>query len=284
LLAVRRHRVNWCLVRLCAVVTLTLVKAGPAWAERIRVFTYNGLLVGLCEDVTMEVNRRGLRLKLNLGDNVQRCLFFCGTYEDEYLRYLESRSQASDVYIDVGGHIGIDAFIVARRVGPCGRVICFEPSPDSAALIRRGAAENSLTESIEVVECGLGDEEGEFELRADPTMPAADSGVRSRYNDGPVVANARLRRFDNWASETSLDRIDIVKIDVEGGEHQVLLGMQESLAKFRPRAVLVEINDYRMEQAGTSTRLIDEALQSCGYVRSGAVFIENVEYLPISPA
>jgi hypothetical protein len=138
-------------LRIGATLTLALVRLGPRWAERVRVFTYNGLVVAICEDITVNVRRQGLELELNLSDNVQRCLFFCGTYEEQFLRYLEQSAKPGDIYIDVGGHIGIDAFIVARSLAHRGRVICFEPSPDSAALIRSGAIANGLSEVIEVV-------------------------------------------------------------------------------------------------------------------------------------
>jgi FkbM family methyltransferase len=277
---------NRIILRTGAVLTRALARLGPGWAERIRVFTYNGLTVGICEERTIGARRQGLRLELNLSDNVQRCLFFTGTYEGPYLRFLEQETQPGDTYIDVGGHIGLDAFIVARALARHGRVVCFEPSPDSAALIRSGAAVNGFSEQVEVVECGLANEEGRLLLRADPRMPAGDSGVRSRYNEGPVVVNARLRRFDDWANDAKLHRIDIVKLDVEGGEYDALLGMSKSLIKFRPRAVIVEVTEYRLRQAGTTTDKIDKALADCGYERSGDIFVENVLYRPalLAPA
>ena len=265
-------------LNLLALATLALARLGPEWAERIRVFTYRGLVVRLCENITVAARRQGFRLELNLSDNLQRCLFLSGTYEDPYLRFLEHEAQPGDTYIDVGGHIGLDAFVVARALGHRGKVVCFEPSPDSAALIRSGAAANGLSDLIEVVESGLANEEGRLLLRADPRTPIGDSGVRSRYNEGPVVVDARLRRFDDWAGETNLERMDIVKLDVEGCEHDVLLGMRDSLNKFRPRAVVVEVTSWRLGQAGTTADEIDDTLAGCGYERSGVVFLENVLY------
>jgi FkbM family methyltransferase len=260
----------------------SLARLGPSWAERVRVFTYNGLVVRLCQGVIFDVRRRGLRLKLHLSDNIQRCLFFAGTYEEQFIRFLENEARLGDTYIDIGAHIGFDAFVVARTLAHSGRIICFEPSPDSAALIRSGAAANCLTELIQVVECGLANEDGRLLLRTDPRISTGDSGVRSRYNEGQVVVDARLRRFDDWAEEIGIDQIDLVKLDIEGSEYQALLGMRNSLIKLRPRAVVVELTDYRLEQAGTTVAMIDQVLAECGYQRSGQVFLENVVYCPAS--
>jgi hypothetical protein len=117
-----------------------------------------------------------------------------------------------------------------------------------------------------------------LKLRADPLMPAGDSGIRSRYNDGPVIVDARLRHFDGWAEEANLHQIDLVKIDIEGGEYEALLGMKKSLIKFQPRSVVVEVNDDRLRQARTSADLIDLVLADCGYERSGKTFMENIVY------
>ena len=265
------------IINLVAVASRALARLGPIWADRVTILTYKGFMVRLCNGVTVNGRRKGFWFDLNLGDNLQRCLFFSGTYEDAYLRFLEREVRPGDTYIDVGGHIGLDAFIVARALEGRGRVVCFEPSPDSAVLIHSGAAANGLSDLVEVVECGLANEEGRLLLRADPRYPIDDSGVRSRYNDGPVVVNARLRRFDDWATEESLDRIDIVKLDVEGCEYDVLLGMRDSLIKFQPRAIVVEVNDS-VEKAGVPASKIDEFLANCGYGRSGVVYLENVLY------
>src|ERR1700757_3919949 len=80
-----------------AAMTLAISRLGPRWAERIRIFTFNGLVVGTCEDVIVDVHRQGLQLKLNLSDNLQRCLFFCGTYEDDFLGYLKRNVRPGDI-------------------------------------------------------------------------------------------------------------------------------------------------------------------------------------------
>lgn len=267
-------------LRGAAALASSLARLGPGWAERVRVFTYSGLVVKLCDGVTFEARRRRLRLKLCLSDNIERCLFFAGTYEEQYLRFLENEAKPGDTYIDIGAHIGLDAFVVAGVLAHSGTVICFEPSPDSAALLRSGAAANCLSDLIQVVECGLANEEGRLLLRADLRTSTGDSGMRSRYNEGPVVVDARLRRFDDWANENGLTKIDLVKLDVEGCEYQALMGMRNSLIKFQPRAVIVELTDHRLEQAGTNAAMIHQVLAECGYRRSGQVFLENVVYRP----
>jgi FkbM family methyltransferase len=203
----------------------------------------------------VRARRLGLRLRLDLRDNLARTVYFTGTYEPELVRYLTGL-RPGEVFADVGAHIGIHS-LVAARAGA--RVMAFEPAPDSAARLRAAAAENGL--AVEVVQAALGREEGEVELFADPRYDVADAGVRSVAGVGERVAAARAITLD----ACGLDRLDVLKLDVEGAEAAVLEGARDSLVRLRPRAVIVESKGH-----GDSDR-VRSLLQDCGYEPSGRV-------------
>jgi hypothetical protein len=123
------------------------------WPERVRVGTYNSWISALSDGYTTTVRRQGVIVDLDLSGNLDRCLYLSGTYEDAYLEFLRNEMRSGETYIDIGGHIGLDAFIVGKAMDH-GRIVCFEPSPDSAAKIRAGAKANDLG-MIQVVEAAL---------------------------------------------------------------------------------------------------------------------------------
>jgi FkbM family methyltransferase len=204
----------------------------------------------------VRARRLGLRLRLDLRDNLARTVYYTGTYEPELVRFL-SGLRPGEVFADVGAHMGIHA-LVAARAGA--RVVAFEPAPDSAARLREAAAANSL--SVEVVQAALGSEEGEVGLFADPRYDPADAGVRSILGTGERVATARATTLD----ACGLQRLDVLKVDVEGAEAAVLEGARESLERLRPRAVIVESKGH-----GDAQR-VRSVLRDCGYEPSGQVF------------
>jgi FkbM family methyltransferase len=218
----------------------------------------------------VHARRLGLQLELDLRDNLQRTLYFTGTYEPGLLRLLGDELRPGDVVLDVGAHVGVHALTAARRLRELGggRVIAFEPAPDSSAAVRAGAARNSLP--VDVVQSALGEAEGEIELRGDPRYDQRDAGVRSQFGAGGVVARAPVTTFDAWAGRTGLDRLDVVKLDIEGAEILALRGMRESLRRLKPRLLAIEVKDVVMERGPGDEASLHALLRECGYVAAGS--------------
>ena len=219
----------------------------------------------------VQARRLGLDLELDLRDNLQRTLWFTGTYEPGLLRALHDELRPGDVVVDVGAHVGVHALSAARRLselGGGGRVIAFEPTDDSSAALRLAAARNGLP--VEVVRAGLGEADGTIELRGDPRYGSADAGVRSQFGEGEVVATAPLLAFDGWAERNRLDRLDVVKIDIEGAEILALRGMRDSLKRLKPRLLAIEVKDVVMERGPGDEASLHALLEECGYAPAGS--------------
>jgi FkbM family methyltransferase len=217
----------------------------------------------------VRVRRLDLALELDLRDNLQRTLYVSGTYEPALLAFLAAELRPGDVVADVGANVGLHA-LVAARAGA--RVIAFEPAPDAAATLRAAAARNGLP--VEVVETALGDAKGTAELRADPRYHPADTGVRALGGAGALVARVPVTTFDAWAGEHGLDRLDFVKLDVEGAEAAALAGMTDSLRRLRPRALVTEMRGHGDE---ASLRAL---LAEAGYAATGVLLDRNELFRP----
>ncbi|WP_337322875.1 FkbM family methyltransferase [Kribbella sp. CCNWLW197] len=234
-----------------------LVKVSPEWASQ-----------------SIFVRRQGLRLELDLRDNLQAVLYYAGRYEPAVRRFLLTELRQGDVVLDVGANIGLHALTAAKRLQELGggRVIAFEPATDCLAKLQAAAARNNL--QIDVVPTALGERQHHAALRADSRYDEADAGVRSLYGDGAVVQEVPVIRLDDWAGEHALQRLDVVKLDIEGSEVSALSGAAHTLTRLQPRALLVE--DKRAE---TSARL-HAALDELGYQPTGEVMDHNALFRP----
>ena len=64
----------------------------------------------------VNAKRLGLNLKLDLRDNLQRCIYFAGSYEFQTMKFIERNVRQNDVFIDVGAHIGIYSLVIANQL------------------------------------------------------------------------------------------------------------------------------------------------------------------------
>ena len=181
---------------------------------------------------------QGALFDFDLGDWTQR-LYFLGGPDDERLAYVRSVLDPEAVIVDVGAAIGLYTVVLGRHVGESGRVIAFEPLPDNARLLRRNIELNGLR-NVAVYPFGLSDEDG----RASFYVPTGTVGPTAWARVG-----ATDRRFDKAGDFTVkrldtilvTERLDFMKIDVEGHEARVLAGARRCLERFRP-LILCEIH------------------------------------------
>ncbi|NEA35347.1 FkbM family methyltransferase [Streptomyces sp. SID13031] len=236
-----------------------LVKISPEWAT-----------------TDIAVRRQGLHWRLDLRDNLQAVLYYAGRYEPAVTRFLRAELKPGDVVLDIGANIGLHSLGAARQLRELGggRVIAFEPAADSLDKLRAAAECNNLADLITLVPAALGERKHQAALHADTRYDPADSGVRSLNADGEVVQDVPVIRLDDWAREQSLDRVDIVKLDVEGSEAAALGGATRTLVRLQPRAVLVE--DKRPDLR----RQLHAVLDELGYRSTGVTFDHNTLFRP----
>lgn len=217
----------------------------------------------------------GTEMLLALSDPMQLRIYLLGSYSEAELRRLTSFISEGDVCLDVGAHVGLFTTAMGRAAGPSGRVLSIEPSPDTRRLlaenIRRAGTENQTT----ILAHGLSDGDGTLALY-EPS-DAGDVGRRSLLPVGEPVFEIEVRTFDKVAAELGLDRLDVVKIDVEGAEASVLRGMSKTLSRLKPKAVLLEtVAELNVDGAAQ----VRELMKGFGYSPDARLAGYNTLYVP----
>lgn len=144
------------------------------------------------------------------------------------------------VILDIGANIGATGTMLSYII-PQGRLICVEPSPRNAALLRRNLAENVRIEH-QVVPMAIGAAEG--------TVQFHESGICGAWNHvtpetriglGDPTTTVDVVTVDGLVERLGLERLDLIKVDVEGYEGEVLKGMRRTVERLSP-VVQIEIN------------------------------------------
>ena len=127
-----------------------------------------------------------------------------------------------NVVIDVGANVGAFTIKAARQVGPTGKVIAIEPEAENLALLYKNTRHLS---NVVVIGKAASGSKGQQKLYQAP-QPFLFS-TQSDYGLGFTEVEADS--VDNIVSELGLDRVDFIKIDVEGAELEVLEGAAKTL-------------------------------------------------------
>ena len=119
--------------------------------------------------------------------------------------------ERGNVVIDVGANIGVFTIKAARQVGPTGKVIAIEPEPGNLALLRKNAKHLA---NVVVVGKAASSSKGREKLYGAPKSWLFSTTDNDNYGLGYIEVEADT--VDNIVSELGLDRVDFIKIDVEG--------------------------------------------------------------------
>jgi FkbM family methyltransferase len=159
------------------------------------------------------------------------------------------------VFVDVGANDGYYTLFAAGRVGPAGRVLAVEPSTRERINLKRNIARNGLA-NITVVPVALGAACGTAELRLAQGAHSGHNTLGNFANDGVQadrVEPVPVRTLDDVVGEQKLDRIDVIKIDVEGAEASVIAGGTGVLGAMRP-LIILEISDKALRGQGSDAQ------------------------------
>lgn len=180
------------------------------------------------------------------------------------LRFLWKFLRPGMTFFDVGAYHGIYSLVAAKRVGPTGRIYAFEPSPrESRRLAVHFRWNNVRTARIEPYAVG-----GAAEAKTFFQVVSGDTtrnGLRPATSSDAVTAiNVKMIALDSFIAESGLCSVDVVKMDIEGGEIEALRGATQMIGKLRP-VLVCEVLDMATQPWGYDARAIILALQRYDY-------------------
>jgi len=170
--------------------------------------------------------------------------------------------------IDVGANVGTYTRTILEETSAA--VLAFEPLPGAFAKLEAVAREHPGR--VTAINCGVGNVSGDLLLHFgdDESELASFSPVVSSIPYVSASCNrsqkVRIVTLDEYllasGNRPACDRIDLLKIDVEGFEHEVLLGARRTIEELRPRVIQLE---YNWHQLFTGHTLLDLARLLPGY-------------------
>lgn len=181
----------------------------------------------------------GLTFELDLGELIDVGLFL-QQYERDVVSVIEGVTSPGSTVIDIGANIGAHALRFASRVGRTGRVFAFEPMPFAFAKLERNVSLNDFPQ-LEIFRIALSDQ------------TAAGQQVRFRSSWAstgerrPESALVDVETLDGWCGRHGDPDVQVIKLDVDGHEHQVVTGGLRTIERCRP-VMLVEAGAWHFAE------------------------------------
>jgi FkbM family methyltransferase len=182
-------------------------------------------------------------------------------YEPE-LNYLESVLSPGKVFVDGGANFGIYTVLASQLVGDSGRVLSFEPAAESFPILKHNVELNKMS-NVKLFNLAISDKEENtrfYHIDNAPNSYSLGSDVNSETNFEEVQTTT----LDKVLSDEGIERVDLIKLDVEGAEELVLQGARSLFSRMRPTLIL-EINPTAIARLGLSPDGIVNLLKEWDY-------------------
>ncbi len=166
-----------------------------------------------------------------------------GVYEPLETGVVQHNVKEGDVVVDAGANIGYYTLLLARLVGPQGKVIAIEPDPDNFALLKKNVQANGYR-NVTLIQKAISDGEGTVKLYRSIRSTAQHSLAAS--NQGDPYVEVELGRLDDLVPGP----IDFMKMDVEGAEVGAIKGARELFSRSPHLKIMTEYNPRALDDFG----------------------------------
>lgn len=209
------------------------------------------------------VRRFGVDFRLDISDYQDWSIYFYNPNDNS--RSLLNYIGPGNVVIDVGGNVGQTALWIAEKTGPGGQVISFEPFPKSIAKFEFNHSLNKSLSNLKLVKSGLGSEAGTLVIQEDSRNSGANRIASGVATKGSGLFEIEITTLDQYLEGNPLsNRVDFIKIDVEGYEMHVLNGARRTIEKYHP-TLFIEVDDEHLRNQGASAEDLLQFVRASGY-------------------
>lgn len=204
-------------------------------------------------------------MKVDVSKSMGAAIYWRGAHDWAPIFVLEKIVQKGNTVIDIGANQGEYSLWAARKVGTSGKVISFEPMDQLFDVLKENMSLNPAYRNVFIpLKKGLSDAKGKLQLFG---KPGDNEGVNTMFpteSHTVLIQEIELETLDQELSSMAIEKVDFIKLDVEGAELQVLKGSKETIQKYKPKW-MIEINEEACIAGGYLPQDILDYLSAFGY-------------------
>lgn len=206
----------------------------------------------------------GYQILVAVDEGVGWLIYYLKDFNKKETNYIRSIAKKDWVCFDIGANVGYFTLLFGSLCKE-GQVHAFEPQSLCYHLLLSSIELNNF-KNIKVNKYALSNCNGVSEFSVSKKCESS-SFIHTHMNPLETTIQVEVRKLDDYIRENGIERIDFMKIDVEGAEKLVLEGMKETLSKkgLQPKILLVELYDPNFIHYNTSVSEILTFFNSYGY-------------------
>ena len=223
-------------------------------------------LLALSPNVT--ATRKGITWSLDLTEGIDLAIYMLGGFKLGIINKCKKVIRQGDVVLDIGANIGGQTLQLAQLVGNQGKVIAIEPTQYAFKKLEKNIRLNPTlsprirAEQLLIVKNNL----KELPPSIYSSWPLKNGSNVHKEHHGQLKSTqgAMMTTLDQYVQSSNLERINFIKLDVDGYEYDVLTSGQETLKRFKP-FILMELAPYNFESCPQNFDEILKLLWSLHY-------------------
>ena len=192
----------------------------------------------------MALSNENVAIYVNSDNYIEWTVLSNGSYEDEMNRLIRiTLKEWEKNALDIGGNIGLQSIRMSQCVGETGKVYAFEPLNYLQKKFNKNVLLNNAS-NVTLFPFALADKDDEADFTINEK--SWNQGTFSLFGKEEGIEKQRvvIKAGDNIPEIQSLNSLDLIKIDVEGFEYQVMLGLRQTLEKHKPRIIFEYDHHY----------------------------------------
>jgi FkbM family methyltransferase len=221
--------------------------AAANWLGKRQAFMLRSMAIKALRGRPLDVEAFGARMRLYPYNNVceKRILFTPQYFDPAERALLQSRMRPDFIFIDIGANIGGYSLFVAATAGTRARILAIEPQPEIFERLTYNIAQNPFA-TVKAIDCAVADRDAEVTLFVDPDNRGETSMRIIKTDKESVAIKVPAKALSSIVAEEGFERIDAMKLDVEGAEDLILEPFfQDVPPALWPQLLLIEFIPQR---------------------------------------
>ena len=163
------------------------------------------------------------------------CLVVTGEYEPLETEILKFFASGAKLVADIGANVGYYAVELGKALSEDGRLLAFEPIPDSFEQLSENVRLNALEKNVACLQLAISNQEGQLTLFTPKISGSSATSARNLHPEEDFTKQeVSVRTLDLVFESLMIEECDLIKVDVEGAELMVIQGALQTIEKYKP--------------------------------------------------